>query len=204
MKMITTIDKQTALVLIDLQRGVVRMKTAHPVKNVLQKASMLVDVFRSANLPVVVVHVNPLGANWTKTRVEVSTIPRNQVIQTIAKVALPMTGFTDIVAEIEIQPGDILIEKTTWNAFFQTSLDEELKKRGITQLVLAGISTSKGVEGTARAASELGYNLIFATDAMTDKSKEAHDNSIRHIFPQIGELGTVMQITRKLSPLNLK
>ena len=202
--MITTIDKQTALVLIDLQRGVVRTKTAHPVKNVLQKASMLVDVFRSANLPVVVVHVNPLGADWTKTRVEVSAIPRNQVIQTIAKVALPITGFTDIVPEIEIKKGDILIEKTSWNAFFQTSLDEELKKREITQLVLAGISTSKGVEGTARAASELGYNLIFATDAMTDKSKEAHDNSIQNIFPRLGELGTVMEITRKLSPFNSK
>ena len=202
--MITTIDKQTALVLIDLQRGVVRMKTAHPVKNILQKASMLVDVFRAANLPVVVVHVNPLGADWTKTRVEESAIPRNQVIQTIARVALPMTGFTDIVPEIEIKTGDILIEKTTWNAFFQTSLDEELKKREITQLDLAGISTSKGVEGTARAASELGYNLIFATDAMTDKSKEAHDNSIRNIFPQIGELGTVMEITRKLSIFNVK
>ena len=202
--MITTIDKQTALVLIDLQRGVVRMKTAHSVKNILQKASMLVDVFRAANLPVVVVHVNPLGTDWTKTRVEESAIPRNQVIQTIARVALPMTGFTDIVPEIEIKTGDILIEKTTWNAFFQTSLDEELKKREITQLVLAGISTSKGVEGTARAASELGYNLIFATDAMTDKSKEAHDNSIRNIFPQIGELGTVMEITRKLSIFNVK
>jgi nicotinamidase-related amidase len=202
--MITTIDKQTALVLIDLQRGVVRMKTAHPKKNILLKASMLVDVFRTAHLPVVVVYINPLGADWTKTRVEVSEIPRNFVIQTIAKMALPMTGFTDIVPEIEVQPEDILIEKTSWNAFFQTSLDEELKKREITQLVLAGISTSIGVEGTARAASELGYNLIFATDAMTDKSKDAHDNSIRNIFPRLGELGTVMEITRKLSPLNVK
>jgi len=118
------------------------------------------------------------------------------MMKTIAKMAMPIMGFTDIVPEIEIKPEDILIEKKSWNAFFQTSLNKELKKRNITQLVLSGISTSIGVEGTARAASELGYNIIFATDAMTDKILEAHENSIRNIFPRLGELGTVMEITR--------
>ena len=81
---------------------------------------------------------------------------------------------------------------------------EELKKREVTQLVFAGISTSIAVEGTARAASEFGYNLIFAIDAMTDKVKEAHDNSIHNIFPRIGELSNVMEITRKLSSCCVK
>jgi len=202
--MITTIDKHTALVLIDLQKGVVKMKMAHPVKNVLLKASMLVDVFRTVNLPVVVIHVNPLGAAWTKTRVEVSSLPKNVMMQKLAKVAMPVMGYTDIVPEIEVQPEDILIEKKTWNAFFQTSLNKELKKREITQLIFAGISTSIGVEGTARAASELGYNLIFATDAMTDRVLESHNNSIHNIFPRIGELGTVMEITRKFSTDGVK
>lgn len=202
--MITTIDKRTALVLIDLQKGIVKTGNAQQVKKILVKASMLVDVFRAANLPVVVVHVNPLDAPWTKTRVEVSNLPQNQVMKTIAKMAMPILGFTDIVPEIEVKPEDILIEKKSWNAFFQTTLDRELKKRKITQLVLAGISTSIGVEGTARAASELGYNLIFATDAMTDKVLEAHENSIRNIFPHIGELGTVMEITRLLSSVGVK
>ncbi|MDP4238473.1 MAG: isochorismatase family protein [Bacteroidota bacterium] len=202
--MITTIDKQTALILIDLQKGLVKMEAAGSVKKILLKASMLVDVFRTARLPIVIVHVDPLGAAWTKTRVEVASVPQNPFMQTIAKVTMPIMGFTDIVPEIVIQPEDILIEKKSWNAFFQTSLDKELKKRKITQIVLAGISTSRGVEGTARAASELGYNLIFATDAMTDKVKDAHDNSIRNIFPRIGELGTVMEITRKLSSVNKK
>ena len=198
--MITTIDKRTALVLIDLQKGVVRMDMVHPVKTILLKVSMLVDVFRAANLPIIIVHVNPMGAAWTKTRVENYTLPQNPVMHTLARMVMPVMGFTDIVPEIQIQPQDILIEKKSWNAFFQTSLNKELKKKGITQLVLAGISTSIGVEGTARAASELGYNLIFAIDAMTDKVLEAHENSIHNIFPRIGELGTVMEITRKLSP----
>jgi len=202
--MLTTIDKNTALVLIDFQKGIVKMKTVHPVKAILLKASMLVDIFRAHNLPIVVVHVNPFDAPWTKTRVEVTNMPQNQVMKSIAKVALPILGFTDIVPEIEIKPEDILIEKKSWNAFFQTQLDEELKKRDITQLVLSGISTSIAVEGTARAGSELGYNLIFATDAMTDRVKEAHTNSLVNIFPRLGELATVMEITRKLSSESIK
>jgi len=125
-------------------------------------------------------------------------------MKTIAKMALPMMGFTDIVPEIKILPQDLLIEKRGWNAFFQTSLDKELRKRGITQLILAGMSTSIGVEGTARAASELGYNLVFATDAMTDRVQQAHDNSLLNIFPRLGELGTVMEITKKMAPGTLK
>ena len=202
--MVTTIDKHTALVLIDLQKGLVKMDYVHPMKNILIKASMLMDVFRSANLPIVIVHVNPIDAVWTKTRVEVNAMPTNPVMNQIARLAMPMMGFTDIVPEIEIQPHDIVIEKKSWNAFFQTSLDTKLKNRKITQLVLGGIYTSIGVEGTARAASELGYNLIFATDAMTDKVLEAHENSIRNIFPRIGEVGTVMEITRLISANGIK
>ena len=133
--MITTIDKQTALVLIDLQKGIARRETIHPMSKVLLKASMLVDVFREANLPIVVVHVNPLGGAWTKTRVEVTALSKHPLMQTFARFAFPMMGFMNIVPEIKTQPEDILIEKKTWNAFFETPLDAELKKRGVTQLV---------------------------------------------------------------------
>lgn len=200
--MITTIDKQTALILIDLQKGVVKTDMGYPMKNVLQKVSMLMDVFRSANLPIVIVNINPLGAAWTKARVERPSVSQGRIMQIIEKVTMPLVGFTDIVPEIVVHPEDILIEKKSWNAFFQTSLEMELRKLGITEIVLAGISTSRAVESTARTANELGYNLIFATDAMIDKVKEAHENSIKNIFPRIGELGTVMEITKKMACLS--
>jgi len=198
--MITTIDKQTALILIDLQKGLVKTDMGYPMKDVLQKASMLIDVFRSANLPIVIVNINPLGAAWTKARVERPS--QGRVMQILEKVTMPLVGFTDIVPEIIVHPEDILIEKRSWNAFFQTPLEMELRKLGITEIVLAGISTSRAVESTARTANELGYNLIFATDAMIDKVKDAHENSIKNIFPRIGELGTVMEITKKMASLS--
>lgn len=196
--MITAIDKITALVLIDLQKGVTHVEAAHSFKEILVNAVLLINAFRTEDLPIVIVNVNPVGAPWTKTRVEVSTVPKNAVIQTLAKGAMFATGFTDIVPEIIMQHNDVRITKRNWNAFYETPLHDELKKRRVTGIVLAGVSTSVGVEGTARAASELGYNLSFAIDAMTDRQLLAHNHSIQNIFPRIGELGTTMDIIHQL------
>ncbi len=192
--MITAIDKKTALVLIDLQKGIVSNEMAHDKDVVLKNVSALIQCFRQANLPVVIVHVNPMGAAWTKARVEKPSFPQNAVVQTLAKVAMPVTGFDDIVPEVDTKPHDIFITKKTWNAFFDTPLHIELKSRDVTGIVLAGISTSIGVEGTARAASELGYNITIATDATTDRVLEAYNNSIKNILPRISELGTTQEI----------
>ena len=188
--MITAIDKNTALVLIDLQKGVVKMDVIHPIKDVLEKSALMVDAFRKVGLPIVAVNVVPSPSN---TRNE------NPVARNAANAAAAMEGFADIVDDIKTQPTDIFIAKKTWNAFYNTKLHEELQKRNITGIVLAGVSTSIGVEGTARAASELGYNISFATDAMTDRVLDAHNNSMNVIFPRIGEKGTSSDIIEKLS-----
>ncbi len=184
--MITAIDKNTALVLIDLQKGVVQMNVAHPIKDVLEKSVHLIDAFRKAALPVVVVNVVPIGQKQRRTEQAVPSLT-----------SLP-PDFSEIADEITTHPTDIFITKGTWNAFYNTRLHQELQERNITGIVLAGVSTSIGVEGTARAASELGYNISFAIDAMTDRVAEAYHNSLNIIFPRIGERGTAAEIIEKL------
>jgi nicotinamidase-related amidase len=85
-----------------------------------------------------------------------------------------------------------------WGAFYGTDLELQLRRRRITNIVLGGISTSIGVESTARDAWERSYNLTFASDAMTDTNADAHDRSLRLIFPRIGEIGTVAEILEKV------
>ena len=92
-----------------------------------------------------------------------------------------------IVKDLKIKETDFRVTKHTWNAFFETPLHDVLKKEMVTGIVFAGISTSIGVEGTARAASALGYNISLAVDAITDMQEEAHVRSIKYIFPRIGE-----------------
>ena len=84
--------------------------------------------------------------------------------------------------------------KQRWGAFHDPSLNARLHELGVAQIVLAGVSTSAGVESTARAAYEHGYNVVLANDAMTDRDPAAHDNSVKPIFPKLGETATTDQI----------
>ncbi len=189
--MVTSLDKRTALVLIDLQKSVVQLTLANPITDILTNSAKLVEAFRKAGLPVVIVNVNPVGAAWLKARKD--SAPRSTTFK---------EDWLEITPEIKTQPDDIFITKHTWGAFYETALDEELKKRGITGIVLAGVSTSIGVEGTARQASERAYNITFAKDAMTDMFADAHERSLQYIFPRIGEVDDTDKIIEKLLELS--
>ena len=101
--------------------------------------------------------------------------------------------------ELQQQPSDYLVSKQRFGAFLGTDLDPYLRHRGATQIVLAGISTSLGVESTGRCAYDLGYNVTFAVDAMTDRDPDVHRNSVEKIFPRLGESGTTADVLRFLN-----
>lgn len=176
---VTTLDAKTALIVIDLQQGIVAFPSAHPVAN----AARLADAFRRRGLPVVLVNVIP----GTPRRSE----------QMIAMPVLP-PGWADLVADLHQQPTDHCVTKHTWGAFTGTGLEDWLKIQGVTQIVLAGVATSIGVETTARQAFEAGFNAAFALDAMTDRSLEAHSHTTTRIFPRLGETGTTQDIIDRM------
>ncbi len=188
--MVTAIDKKTALVVIDLQDGIVKMSLLHPGTEIVRQSARLVGAFHKAGLPVVIVKVVPFGAPSGKVRTQVQGMPKDEAGQKQAREMMEAAGFFTIVPELGAQPDDISITKKTWNAFYDTPLEEELKRLDVTGIVLCGIATSIGVEGTARAAYERGFNLTFAEDAMTDMVASAHENSLKTIFPRIGEVDT--------------
>ena len=101
------------------------------------------------------------------------------------------------------QPQDHLVTKQTWGAFTGTDLAAHLQGLGVTQIVLAGVATSIGVESTARQAYELGFNVALAVDAMTDLNPDAHANSVTRIFPRLGETGTAQEIIDRLNERSL-
>ena len=107
--------------------------------------------------------------------------------------ALP-PDWADLIPELNTQPGDYKVTKLTWGAFANTDLDALLKEIGVTQVVLAGVASSIGVETTAREAYALGFNVTIATDAITDRDAGAHENSLTRIFPRLGETGTTQEI----------
>ena len=150
----TSIDKsKTALVVIDLQKGVTGRQTApYAADIVVRNAAALADAFRKIGMPVFLVRVafSPDGKDALRPAVNMSWPTQT-----------PPPGWTDIVPEMGPNPGDFVITKHQWGAFYGTELDLEFRRRGITTMVLCGIATNIGVESTARFAFEYGYNQIL-------------------------------------------
>ena len=164
---VTALDATPALVVIDLQKGVVSRPTVHPIDEVVEHSAALAAAFRRHDLPVVL--VNATGRAPGRTEAGTSG--------TGGLAATP--DWADIVEDLSPQTTDLRVTKQTWGAFHGTTLDADLRSRGVTQIVLTGVATSAGVESTARAAHEHGYHVVLATDAMTDLDAAAHDNSVR-------------------------
>src|ERR1700722_18823975 len=172
---ISTLDARPALLVVDLQKGIVGLATAPPMADVVKNAARLADVFRSHDLPGVLINVDGGAPGRAEQSRRISEFP---------------AGWTDLIPELNRQPSDHLVTKRTWGAFTNTDLDRYLKQNGVTQVVVVGVATTAGVESTARYAHELGYHVTLAVDAMTDMNAEAHDNSVTRIFPKMAETGT--------------
>jgi nicotinamidase-related amidase len=182
---LTTIDAHPALILIDLQKGIVSRPTVHPIDEILERSAMLARAFRERGLPVVLVN----AAGRAPGRTEAGPRSGGEA---------PAADWMEIAEQLDPQPADHRITKQRWGAFHATGLDELLRGLDVTQLFLGGVASSIGVESTARAAYEHGYNVVPATDAMTDLSAAAHRNSIELIFPRLGETATTAEVLAKL------
>jgi nicotinamidase-related amidase len=175
----------TALVVIDLQNGVVGGNFApYSGTQVINRAVRLVNAFRAHEAFVCLVRVSSLdGKDMLRPKLD-SIPPRVNRAD----------GWDAIVPEIGVAETDHVITKKQWGAFFGTDLDLQLRRRGIDTIVICGIASGIGVDTTAREAFQHGYNVIFAIDAMSGISQVEHDHVANVIFPRIGRIRTTEEI----------
>ncbi|MCZ4058360.1 isochorismatase family protein [Pantoea sp. LMR881] len=183
---VTTLDAKTALIVIDLQQGIVALPVVHEPQPVIDLCAQLKDAFHAKDLPVVLVNVAGGAPGRNEQARHSGEFPAD---------------WATLVPEMTPQHNDITVTKHTWGAFHNTALHDELQKRGVTQVVICGIATSIGVESTARQAYELGYNVTLAVDAMTDLNADTHENSVKLIFPRLGETGNTQEILALINTL---
>jgi nicotinamidase-related amidase len=176
---ISTLDPTTALVVVDLQKGIAALPTAHPMKDVVGNNIALLEAFRRRKLPVVLVNVDARAPGRSERSFSTAGMP---------------AGWTDFLPELNCRANDHTVTKKTWGAFTNTGLEQHLREHGVTQVVVTGVATSAGVESTARQAHELGFNVALAVDAMTDMDLAAHENSVTRIFPRMSETGTTREL----------
>ena len=173
--------RSTALVLIDLQNGIVGMNLApRSGGEVVATAKTLAARFRAAAAPVVLVNVT-----WAA---DYADAPPGLVDQASPRPpgGLPIAWSTLVDGMAE--PSDLLVTKKQWGAFHGTGLDLQLRRRGVDTFVIGGIATNFGVESTVRQAWELGYHVVVVEDACTTVSAELHDVAIKTVFPRIARV----------------
>lgn len=178
------LDPQVALILIDFQEFIRKLPYTHPINEVAARAGLLAEAFRARGLPVVT------------TLVAGGTMPRSdRRMQLPASIAPKLL---ELMPELAPAPDDLRLPKQHWGAFTGTQLEDYLRSRQVTNVVIAGVATGFGVESTARHASELGFNVTIATDAITDMDAEVHNCAVQRIFPAMAQCRSTASILAAL------
>lgn len=173
--------KKTAVVIIDLQQGIVRMPLApHTAADIVARTVRISARVKQAGGLVI-----PVNVRFSADGADRLSQPVDQ--------PMPVSGgmpadWSDLVPEIAALPADVRITKRQWSAFYGTELDLQLRRRGIDTIVLTGLATSFGVESTARDAWQMNYAVVFAEDAMSAPAAELHSHSVQRIFPRLGRI----------------
>jgi nicotinamidase-related amidase len=182
--------QKTALVVIDLQKGITAMQTEpYTSKVVIENTAKILKEARKNNMSVFLVHVTP-------------SPDLKDALRPVSETSFQVSGYnpswSEFVPELNIQPSNFLITKHQWGAFYGTELDLQLRRRGIDTIIFCGISTNFGVESTARFAYEYGFNQIFVQDAMAARSKEEHEHPLKYIFPRLGLIRKTDEVLQAL------
>jgi nicotinamidase-related amidase len=173
---------RTALVVIDLQKGIVRIPAGpRSAADVVARAAKMAAAMRAARGTVVLVRVTPSPDGKDALR-PLTDIPAT------AAIGAPPPDWSELAPELKTEISDIVITKRQWGAFYGTELDLQLRRRGVDTIILCGISTNVGVESTARDAFERGYQQIFVEDAMAAREAEDHRHTANTLFPRIGRI----------------
>jgi nicotinamidase-related amidase len=198
MPSVTLDTSSTALVLVDFFNGLLGIEM-HPYtgEQILDNAIALADAFREREaLTVLTVGAAnpPVGGSYVSAP-PASVFERDMSpLAGVAKVP-DWQAFPD---KLGPKPGDHVLRKFTWSAFFGTDLDFQLRRRGVQTVVLGGIATNFGAEGTGRDARALGYSVIFVEDAMRAITDEEHQHSVRYTLPMIGRVRSTHEVLAAL------
>ena len=174
---------KTALVLIDLQNGIVSRDTKpYAAMEVAERAAKLAEAFRAKGSLVVYVHVNMS---------DFMALPADEFMQ-IPK-DIPAAA-SEIAAAAGMQPGDTLVTKRHWGAFAGTNLETLLRSRDVETVVLGGIATNIGVESTLRQGTGLGFAFVTVEDICTTFSPEMQSFAFTAIFPRLSHVSTTDKV----------
>ncbi|MBL0888546.1 isochorismatase family protein [Myceligenerans indicum] len=174
----------TALIVVDLQAATLRTPFAHPADGVVAATASLAAAFHEHGGPV----VHAVSTGTPPGRNAYGSEPR----------LFPEEGRV-LAAELPVHDADLRVERARLSVFSGTGLADALHGRGVTTVVVAGVATSFGVESTVREAYDLGFDVVVASDAVTDLRADTHERALEAVFPAIGRVAASADIAAALA-----
>lgn len=182
--------RRTALLVMDYQAGI--LSRLGDAEALLSCAADAIAVVRGRGGQIGYVRVAFEDADY-------DTVPPHSRFASIGQEMHSDSAATAVHDAVAPEPGDIIVRKTRVGAFSTTDLDQQLRDRGITTLILAGISTSGVVLSTVRDAADRDYQVLVLADACADPGPGVHEFLTEKIFPRQAHVITAAELKDVLS-----
>lgn len=185
-----------ALLMIDMQNaychpdGVFACNAADPLvcQKVVEPCARLMRAARAAGIPVL--HAAKVSFSPTAQTVSFHNTRREG-----RGMLLLGDWDADFAEGVRPAPGEVVLHKPAFSAFFGTALDSVLLALGARQLVLAGVTTSICLETTARDAAQRALDVFVVRDASAEWEPARHERSIEQMSYAFARVVTVEQLT---------
>lgn len=178
---ITDIDRDAVLLVVDVQSGTLPNARVVPPDQLVDRIAAIAASFRATGRAVVFA----VSTGTPTGRTEYGGGGR-----------VWPAGFDALDARLRRTDEELLIRRPGWSAFSETGLTADLRARGVREVVIVGLATTFGVESTARAAYDLGFNVLVVTDAISDPDPEGHERTVTHVLPVLGRVSTTEEVRR--------
>lgn len=171
-----------ALLVIDLQQGIVELPAQEASQTVIENSRLLGQMFSKKGWPVFIVNVAGRPTGMTQNNQNSSQ----------------SSNWGEIIFCLRDNPNYHYITKYSWGAFHNTALHQRLSELNTSDVYITGIASSMGVDSSARQAFDLNYNVVIVKDAIADVSSVCHSHVCEHIFPKIALLQSTQQVIDSL------
>lgn len=191
---------RTALLFWDMENAIA--PNAFNYKEIVANLKSLKAAARQAGVPVIYSQQVPFDLEreeagpWVRIRMKRAKV--TDLAQLLKQ--KPDPHGKDIVDELRPDPQDVVFQKRRPDGFIGTDFDSVLRSKSIRTIVIGGVATEGGVEGTARTGRNLGYDIVVLRDCVGSRSRELHELALRLIegtFFDVATSGEVMEIWRQ-------
>lgn len=186
--------ERTALLVWDMEYAIA--PNAFNFKEILENLKSLTGLARQVGVPVfysqqVAFDLEKEEADvWVRVRKRRASAAGQEV-----KIPEGKRG-QDIIEELAPNSRDVVFQKRRPDGFVGTDLDLMLRNKGICTVVIGGVATEGGVEGTARTGRNLGYYMVILKDCVGSRNRQLHEMALQLMEKTHFDVATADEVTQ--------